>query len=75
MSACPAYHPLSSTRGNLLRWVLGRFLDLDSPAPLPEYASAAGMRIVSWLVLNHLEDADGTEKPQYLVLGATGREG
>ncbi len=61
--------------GTVAGWVLGRFLDLDAPAPLPEYASAAGMRMVSWLVLNHVEDADGTEKPQYLVLGTKGPEG
>jgi len=63
------------TEGTVAGWVLGRFLDLDSPAPLAEYASATGMRIVSWLVLNQVEGPDGTEKPQYLVLGATGREG
>lgn len=61
--------------GTVAGWVLGRFLDLDAPAPLPEYASAAGMRMVSWLVLNHVEDTNGTEKPQYLVLGTKGPEG
>ncbi|HUA01049.1 MAG TPA: hypothetical protein VMB02_12015 [Candidatus Aquilonibacter sp.] len=56
-------------------WVLGRFIDLDVPQPLPDYASAAGMRIVSWYELNHVLDASGAPRPQYLVLGTKGGEG
>jgi hypothetical protein len=56
-------------------WILGRFVDLDVPEPLPNYASSAGMRIVAWFELNHVIDADGNQRPQYLVVGARGSEG
>jgi hypothetical protein len=56
-------------------WVLGRFIDLDVPAPLPDYASSAGMRIVAWFELNRVSDATGEAKPQYLVVGDRGSEG
>jgi len=55
-------------------WLVGRFIDLDVPAPLPDYASSAGMRIVAWFELNHVADA-GKPKPQYLLLGTHGPEG
>ncbi|HWF38064.1 MAG TPA: SH3 domain-containing protein [Candidatus Acidoferrales bacterium] len=56
-------------------WILGRFIDLQVPAPLPDYASAADMRIVAWFELNHVPDDTGGMKPQYLVLGVKGSEG
>jgi hypothetical protein len=56
-------------------WILSRFIDLDIPAPLPDYASSAGMRIVAWFELNHVSDATGQIKPQYLVVGDRGAEG
>ncbi|MBZ5503236.1 MAG: SH3 domain-containing protein [Acidobacteriia bacterium] len=56
-------------------WVLGRFVDLDAPAPLPDYASSAGVRIVAWFELNHVVDASGAAKPQYLVAATRGSEG
>jgi len=56
-------------------WVLGRFLDLDAPSPLPDYASSAGIRIVAWFELNHVVDASGAAKPQYLVAATRGSEG
>jgi hypothetical protein len=56
-------------------WILGRFVALDVPSPLPDYASSANMRIVGWFVLNRVKDASGTARPQYLVLGAHGPEG
>ncbi len=56
-------------------WILGRFIDLEVPAPLPDYASAAGMRIVAWFELNEVTDANGQAKPQYLVVGTRGSEG
>jgi hypothetical protein len=55
-------------------WLVGRFIDLDVPAPLPDYASSAGMRIVAWLELNRVADA-GKLKPQYLLVGTHGPEG
>jgi hypothetical protein len=56
-------------------WVLGRFVGLDAPAPLPDYASAAGMHIAAWFELNRAIDASGNAKPQYLVVGTRGPEG
>jgi hypothetical protein len=56
-------------------WILGRFVSLDVPTPLRDYASSAGMRIVGWFELNKVKDAAGNARPQYLVLGAHGPEG
>ncbi|MGB8541584.1 MAG: SH3 domain-containing protein [Candidatus Acidiferrales bacterium] len=56
-------------------WIVGRFIDLDVPAPLPDYASSAGMRIVAWLELNRVADGAKTSKPQYLLVGTHGPEG
>lgn len=56
-------------------WILGRFVDLDVPSPLPDYASAAGVRIVAWFELNHVVDASSNARPQYLLIGARGPEG
>jgi len=56
-------------------WVLGRFVDLDAPSPLPDYASSDGIRIVAWFELNHVMDASGAAKPQYLVAATRGSEG
>jgi hypothetical protein len=56
-------------------WILGRFIELDVPAPLPDYASSAGTRIVAWFDLNHAKDSAGNPKTQYLLLGAKGPEG
>src|ERR1700761_1897151 len=61
--------------GALVGWILGRFVDLDVPAPLPDYASSAGMRVVAWFELNHVRDSNGAAKPQYLLVGAHGPEG
>jgi hypothetical protein len=61
--------------GTVAGWVLGRFIALDVPAPLPDYADSAGVRIVSWFELNRVRIANGTSQPQYLVLGAKGPEG
>jgi len=56
-------------------WILGRFIDLDVPAPLPDYASAAGMRSVAWFQLDKVAEANGEAKPQYLLVGDKGPEG
>lgn len=56
-------------------WVLGRFLDLKVPEPLPDYASSAGVHIISWAVLNSVRDPAGATHPQYLVLATKGPEG
>ena len=60
---------------SLSGWLLGRFIDLDVPRPLPDYASSANMRIVGWYELNHVNDVGGKAKPQYLVVGTHGPEG
>jgi hypothetical protein len=56
-------------------WILGRFVSLDVPSPLSDYASSANMRIVGWYELNRVKDVAGNAKPQFLVLGAHGPEG
>ncbi len=61
--------------GELSGWVLGRFVELDMPSPLPDYATAAGMHVVGWFELDRVEDAGGTARPQYLVIGQRGGEG
>jgi hypothetical protein len=56
-------------------WVLGRFVGLDVPPPLPDYASSAGLRIAAWFELNRVADLSGGVRPQYLVVGTRGPEG
>lgn len=62
-------------QGAIAGWMLGRFIELEVPAPLPDYASSAGMRIVAWFELNRVKDLAGHSKVQYLVAGAKGPEG
>jgi len=59
----------------LAGWLLGRFVALDVPAPLPDYATSAGMRIVAWTELNRVASSAGKSMPQYLLLGTHGPEG
>ena len=56
-------------------WLLGRFVELDVPQPLADYASSAGMRIVAWTELNRVNAASGKLMPQYLLVGTHGPEG
>jgi hypothetical protein len=56
-------------------WLLARFVELDVPSPLPDYASSAGMRIVAWFELNRVTDAGGADHAQYLLVGTHGPEG
>ena len=69
------------TRGKRARpiavagWVLGRFVELEPPAPVNDYAASNGMRVVAWFPLNHVPDGSGGEVPQYLVAGIKGDEG
>jgi hypothetical protein len=67
-----AHLPDQST---LSGWLLGRFIDLDVPQPLPDYANTAGMRIVAWFELNRVPDATGQARPQYLLAGTRDAEG
>ncbi len=50
-------------------WLLGRFVDLDIPAGLANYA--AGVNMVAWIVLNTV-NASGGRWPQYLVADRIG---
>ena len=59
----------------LAGWLLGRFVELDVPSPLPDYATSAGMRIVAWSQLNRVLSASGKPMTQYLLLGTHGPEG
>lgn len=61
--------------GAVAGWMLGRFIELDVPQPLPDYADSAAMRIVSWFELNRVPDGAGAMRQQYLVLGTRGPEG
>jgi hypothetical protein len=65
----------TAEQGVLAGWLLARFIELNVPAPLPDYASSAGMRIVAWSVLNEVNDPSGARKLQYLLLGTHGPEG
>jgi hypothetical protein len=65
----------TADQGTLAGWVLGRFLDLEVPQPLPDYASSAGMRIVAWMQLDRVISDTGKPVPQYLLVGTHGPEG
>lgn len=56
-------------------WVLGRFVQIDLPEALYDYASSADMRAVAWFALDRVPDGAGGTKPQYLLLGTHGPEG
>jgi hypothetical protein len=56
-------------------WVLARFIELDPPAPIGDYATSAALRVVAWFVLNKVPGDGGGERPQYLVAGSRGGEG
>jgi hypothetical protein len=56
-------------------WALGRFIQIDLPEALYDYASSADMRPVAWFVLDRVSDGQGSTKPQYLMVGTQGPEG
>jgi hypothetical protein len=62
-------------QGEIAGWVLGRFLTVDLPSPLPDYVSGAGIHPVAWFVLEQVPDSSGGVLPEYLVLGTHGNEG
>jgi hypothetical protein len=64
-----------SDQAVLAGWLLGHFVELDVPSPLPDYATSAGMRIVAWSELNRVLSASGKLMAQYLLLGTHGPEG
>ncbi len=61
-------------QGDFAGWVVGRFVAMDLPQPLPDYTSSAGMRVSGWSELNRVAAA-GAPRPQYLVFGTRGSEG
>jgi hypothetical protein len=65
----------TSEKDSISGWILGRFIELDVPQPLPDYASSAGMRIVAWFELNMVSDESGNLRTQYLLAGSHGGEG
>jgi hypothetical protein len=61
--------------GPVAGWVLARFVELDLPDAVKDYASSADLHVVAWFELNHVQDGSGGEAPQYLVAGSHGGEG
>ncbi len=61
--------------GPVAGWVLARFIELDLPDPVKDYASSADLHVVAWFELNRVPDGSGGEVPQYLVAGSHGGEG
>lgn len=61
--------------GTASGWLLGRFVQIDLPEALYDYASSADMRPVAWFVLDSVPDGQGATKPQYLLVGTHGPEG
>ena len=61
--------------GPVAGWVLARFVELDLPDPVKDYASSADLHVVAWFELNRVPDGSGGEAPQYLVAGSHGGEG
>jgi hypothetical protein len=61
--------------GPVAGWVLARFIDLDLPDAIKDYASSADLHVVAWFELNRVADGSGGAAPQYLVAGSRGGEG
>ena len=65
----------AAAAGPVAGWVLARFIELDLPGPVRDYASSADLHVVAWFELNRVPDGNGGESPQYLVAGSRGGEG
>jgi hypothetical protein len=61
--------------GPVAGWVLGRFVELELPDPVKDYASSADLHVIAWFELNRVPDGSGGEAPQYLVAGSRGGGG
>ncbi|MFZ0039072.1 MAG: hypothetical protein WAK91_16720 [Candidatus Acidiferrales bacterium] len=61
--------------GEIAGWVVSRFIQMDLPPPLPDYASSAGMRVSAWFELNRVAVSSSGLKPQYILFGSRGPEG
>ena len=61
--------------GPIAGWVLARFIEMELPDAVKDYASAADLRVVAWFELDRVADGSGGEAPQYLVAASRGPEG
>ena len=61
--------------GLVAGWVLARFIELELPGPVKDYASSADLHVVAWFELNRVPNGSGGDAPQYLVAGSRGGEG
>lgn len=52
-------------------WVLSRFVQLDYPDVIRDYATSSGVHPLAWFVLNYAGDS-AAPKPQYLMVGSKG---
>jgi len=66
---------VDGSAGPVAGWVLARFVELDLPDAVKDYASSADLHVVAWFELNRVPDGAGGETPQYLVAGSRGGEG
>jgi hypothetical protein len=66
---------VAAPAGIVAGWVLARFIELELPGPVKDYASAANLHVVAWFELNRVPDGSGGDAPQYLVAGSRGGEG
>lgn len=55
-------------------WIVARFIELDLPEPVHDYAVASGARVMAWFELNRVSDLSGS-KPQFLAAVIHGPEG
>src|SRR5579862_150188 len=66
---------VDGSAGPVAGWVLARFVEIDLPDAVKDYASSADLHVVAWFELNRVPDGAGGETPQYLVAGSRGGEG
>jgi len=66
---------VAESAGPVAGWVLARFIELDLPDAVKDYASSADLHVVAWFELNRVADGSGGTVPQYLVAGSRGAEG
>ena len=74
-SGQPASPAADSTAPPIAGWVLARFIELDLPGPVRDYATSADLHVVAWFELNRVPDGSGGEAPQYLVAASRGGQG